>query len=344
VADLKTYQVQAGWLKAATDALKAAKVMVLAPREEDGGVALQPVNGSRDGLASEYVNTVLPLKRAFLPASEVLLEYKREGANIDLMPVAPDPAESVVIGSRPCDAAALEMLDSVFQWDYDDLPYRARREHTTVVTFACTKPDATCFCTSVGGSPANTRGSDVLVFRAADGSALLQVLSGKGDAFVAKLGSLAKPANAAPPAAPAMPPKFDVGKIKQWLDGNFQSTFWADAAMRCLGCGACSYVCPTCHCFDIVDESIWDRGQRRRNWDCCSFALFTKHASGHNPRGDQAARYRQRVMHKFKYFPERFGRTACVGCGRCLRTCGVGQNLVNVLSAIEKTTAGGAAK
>jgi len=336
VADQKTYQVQSGWLKAAIEALKAANVAVLVPREEDGAVRLQPVNGSSDGIASEYVNTVLPLKRAFLPASEVLLEYKQEGANVELIPVPIEPAETVVIGSRPCDAAALEMLDSVFQWDYDDLPYRTRREHTTIVTFACAKPDATCFCTSVGGSPANARGSDVLAFRAADGSALVQVLSPKGEAFIAKLGSLAKPAKAAPPAAPAMEPKFDPEKIKRWLDGNFENKFWAETAMRCPGCGACSYVCPTCHCFDIVDESTWDRGQRRRNWDCCSFALFTKHASGHNPRADQGARYRQRVMHKFKYFPERFGRTACVGCGRCLRTCGVGQNLVDVLGTIEK--------
>ena len=344
MADQKTYQVQVGWLKPAIEALKAAELRVFAPFDEDGCVTLQPVNGTADGMATDYLNTALPLKRTFLPASEVLLEYKQDGSSVDLLPAPADFPETVVIGSRPCDAAALEMLDSVFQWDYDDLPYRARRERTTVVTFACTKPDATCFCTSVGGSPANTRGSDVLVFRAKDGSALLQVLSGKGEAFVAKLGALAKPASSAPPAVPPMPPKFDAAKIKQWLDGNFESTFWAEAALRCLGCGACSYVCPTCHCFDIVDESIWDRGQRRRNWDCCSFALFTQHASGHNPRANQAARYRQRVMHKFKYFPERFGRTACVGCGRCLRTCGVGQNLVSVLSAIEHSTTGGAAK
>ena len=78
----------------------------------------------------------------------------------------------------------------------------------------------------------------------------------------------------------------------------------------------------------------WNKGQRRRNWDCCSFSLFTRHASGHNPRPTQAARYRQRVMHKFKYFPERFGTIACVGCGRCLRACRVGQNLVSLLCEI----------
>ncbi|UCE48236.1 MAG: 4Fe-4S dicluster domain-containing protein, partial [Phycisphaerales bacterium] len=101
------------------------------------------------------------------------------------------------------------------------------------------------------------------------------------------------------------------------------------------------YLCPTCHCFDIVDEANWHMGQRRRNWDCCSHPMFTKHASGHNPRPDQASRCRQRLMHKFKYFPERFGQIACVGCGRCTRACCVGQNLVSILTDIETKAKGG---
>ncbi len=174
----------------------------------------------------------------------------------------------------------------------------------------------------------------MLVLPGADGGVLMQVNTEKGQAFVEKLGLKAAPADAKPAAAPEVDARFDPEKVKAWLDGNFDSDYWDEISLRCLGCGACSYLCPTCHCFDIVDETTWKGGERRRNWDCCSFGLFTKHASGHNPRAEQAARCRQRVMHKFKYFPERFGTLACVGCGRCVRACGVGQGLPTVLAGI----------
>ncbi|KKL14142.1 hypothetical protein LCGC14_2518730, partial [marine sediment metagenome] len=250
--------------------------------------------------------------------------------------VSPDE-QVVVLGARPCDAAAMEALDQVFQWDYDDLPYRARRDRTTVVAWACSQPGPECFCSSVGGSPYGAAGSDVLVFADAAGEALLQVNTPKGEKFIELLGQAVRPASedAAPPSAPEMQRRFDPDKVKDWLDGNFKSDFWEEMALSCLGCGACSFLCPTCHCFDIVDEATWNRGQRRRNWDCCASALFTLHASGHNPRSDRASRCRQRLMHKFKYFPERFGRIACVGCGRCIGACGAGRCLPVTLAAIE---------
>ena len=333
------FQAPAGWLDSAVAALRAGGVEVFAPTEiEPGVVELAPVTSS-EALALGQVNVVLPLKRLFIPESEVLLEFEnvRQGEVSVRSGTAGSEGEMVVLGCRPCDAAALDVLDAVFQWDYDDLPYRARRERATVVAFACTEPDAQCFCTSVGGSPHGAGGSDALVFIAEDGEAIIQVGTPKGEQFVKRLGDAVRPApeGARPPAPPEVSRRFDPEKVRQWLDANFESEFWGEVALRCLGCGACSYQCPTCHCFDIVDEGTWKGGERRRNWDCCSFALFTEHASGHNPRPNQGARYRQRVMHKFKYFPERFGRIACVGCGRCVRTCGVGLSLASVLSDIQ---------
>jgi len=344
VAEHMLYLAPAGWVKTAIEAMAAAGIEVVAPVEDENGDAeLRPVT-SPDGLALNNGKTLLPLKRLLFPESEVLLEFeKRADGDVDVE-AAPLPADEVVVlGCRPCDAAALGVLDQVFQWDYDDLRYRAHRERTTVVTFACSKPDGRCFCTSVGGSPHGEQGSDLLVFPRGDGDgrspsdAILKVLSSRGEKLVERLGAAVQPApeGTEEPVPPAIEPRFDPDKVKAWLDEHFESPFWLETGLRCVGCGACSYLCPTCHCFDIVDEGMWDRGERRRNWDCCSFALFTAHASGHNPRADQGARYRQRVMHKFKYFPERFGRIACVGCGRCLGACGVGQNLVAVLAEIE---------
>jgi len=339
MAEHKIYQASQDWLKRAVEALTAAGLEVQAPVEDEtGGVALKQVE-SADAIATDYLNLLVPLKRIFFPGTEVILEFENDedgGVTLNDPPELPDGGV-VVFGSRPCDAAALDVLDRVFQWDYDDVPYRTRRDRTTVVSFACTKPDATCFCTSVGGSPQGTLGSDVVAFAATDGGALLQVCSEKGEKLIEQLGDIVTPApaDAALPEAPDVPTLFHTDRVKAWLDENFESDFWRGATLNCVGCAACSYLCPTCHCFDIVDEAAWNKGERRRNWDCCSFGLFTLHASGHNPRPDQAARYRQRVMHKFKYFPERFDAVACVGCGRCVRTCGMGQSLSRTVAAIE---------
>jgi sulfhydrogenase subunit beta (sulfur reductase) len=136
-----------------------------------------------------------------------------------------------------------------------------------------------------------------------------------------------------------MPKRFDQRTITAWLEGNFESPLWRRWAMACLGCGACAYACPTCHCFDIQDEGTRTESVRLRNWDTCGLSLFTQHAGGHNPRRDQAARRRQRIMHKFSYIPERFGLIGCVGCGRCARVCPAAQGIVEICQAIEQANA-----
>jgi len=338
VSDRKRYLADEGWLPAAIVALRNAGLQVIAPvRDEKGAVNLAPVAEAGD-VTTDYVNVQLPLKRVLFPATESLLSYeKSEGGDVDMQP-APEPSgdEAAVIGCRPCDAAALEILDAVFQWDYDDIPYRGRRDKLTVVSFACSSPDEHCFCTSVGGSPHGVRGSDVVVYEC-DGGSLLEPQTERGEQLIEKLADGVRPApdDAQAPSPPEVAPRFDTDKVKRWLDDHFESEFWVETSLACLGCGACSFLCPTCHCFDIVDEAAWNRGERRRNWDCCSFGQFTVHGSGHNPRPVQSARCRQRVMHKFKYFPDRFERIACVGCGRCIRACGVGRNLAHILAEIE---------
>ena len=124
--------------------------------------------------------------------------------------------------------------------------------------------------------------------------------------------------------------------MRDWIDTHFDDPLLAALGVRCNGCGACSSVCPTCHCFDIVDEEEGvGRGTRRRCWDTCQSPTFTLHASGHNPRDDQNARFRQRINHKFSIYPLRFGEVLCTGCGRCTRVCHAGQDLVEILAAID---------
>jgi ferredoxin len=275
-------------------------------------------------------------KGVFFPQSEIILKYRQGREKVEVEDVNGFARPTVLLGVHPCDAASMEILDKVFSGKYADKFYLERRRNTVVVSLGCDGMlDGDCFCTSVGLAPDSRKGADVYSQRSADGSLYLEAQTEKGEKLLAGAEGLVEPAEPLPQRSADEPLPFDLAEVKGWLDTHFDDDFWRELALRCAGCGTCAYICPTCHCFDIADETRHGgEGVRRKNWDSCQFGLFTAHASGHNPRGDQSARFRQRVMHKFKYYADNFGSTLCVGCGRCVRSCPVGQSLLEVLVEI----------
>jgi ferredoxin len=284
---------------------------------------------------------VRPLKEVVFPPTETLFRWKQSKSLVELEEGPTNFEETVVIGAAPCDAAALEIVDRVMGWDYRDEPWFGRRQATTVLTVACTQCDESCFCTAVGLSPESVRGADWFLVPV-DGGFDVQILTPKGESLLDRFnGRFPKSENTRTMVSPRISDKvrknlvLQPEKIRRWLENHFDDPFWKQIALRCHGCSACAFVCPTCHCFDIVDEPEGvDHGSRRRNWDACQPALFTLHASGHNPRRDQTARYRQRILHKFEIFPGRFGEILCTGCGRCIRACAAGMDLISILADI----------
>ncbi len=289
----------------------------------------------------ELTLTELPrrsAKEAFFPVCETILSYgKAEGkTTVEDVDLARIP-ETILIGTRPCDAAAAPVLDAVFSWDYQDEFFLERRRKTTVIGLACTKADDACFCTAVGLSPADSRGSDLFLLPLEGGKYRCQAITDRGKLLMDRHGGLFAEEEGKPlPLAEPTMTKLDLKRIKAWLDENFESPFWAQIAERCAGCGACAFLCPACHCFDICDEGSEQKGERRKFWDACGFGKFTNHASGHNPREVQPSRYRNRIMHKFKYYDDKFGQTLCTGCGRCIRACPVGIDIAAILEEIQK--------
>lgn len=268
------------------------------------------------------------IKEFFFPRTEPLYTYRVVGNRIELEDCEPPAAEQLVIGARPCHAAALPILDPLFNWDYADEFYNRRRERTTVVALACNSHDEHCFCTSVGLHPGAERGADAMLYDLGDGEYEVRCFTSKGEALLA--GATRESARAwTPPPGP--PRLFDARRF----DPQFDNPAWSRAALSCLGCGACAATCPTCHCFDIVDEGNAAGGVRVKNWDSCQHALFTLHASGHNPRPAQDQRQRQRLYHKFHMYPEKFGEILCTGCGNCGRNCPEGLGVLNVVMALE---------
>lgn len=313
---------------------------VVAPvREGDAPLRYQPLN-SGEAAVLDGGRPLRAPKEHFIPQVESLLAFRGSGQTLTVQPATTGESATVILGARPCDARALRRLDDVFLGRKDtDTLYEGRRKATRLVGIACAAPSWGCFCTSVGGSPAGTDGLDLLLTDLGD-RYHVSLLSDAGRALMADTAcepsteSDAAAAQAQHAAAIArMPVLFDAEAIGEKVE--WDAPAWTRHARRCLACGACSFLCPTCHCFDIQDEVTADGGLRFRCWDTCQFGEFTRMAAGHNPRPSQVERLRQRVSHKFKYLVEEFGRMGCTGCGRCVEACPVNIDIRSVLSEIE---------
>jgi ferredoxin len=305
---------------------------VFAPRKRGGKVYLEEV-GDADEVELGHVLTVNGAKDILLPRFEPLADFRLGDVRVDALE---ERFARVIFATRPCDAAALVILDAILLDPVRDARYARRREETVIVTLACSNADGACFCASMGYGPHDETGSDVILLPSG-GSYIVRALTGKGKALLDKVGIPADEGGE-PDSPPELKRKVHTGGIKEWLDENFESDRWKDASINCISCGTCYYLCPTCHCFDITDEAGVARGRRYRIWDCCSFSDFTRMA-GHQPRVGRHARYRQRIMHKFKYTVDNVNLTACVGDGRCIRHCPVGVDIGEVLEGLPEGSA-----
>ena len=337
------------------DSAKAAGYRFIAPVHDGDITRFREVSNANDIVLNEILPTK-SVKEFFLAEHELILKYKfGEGGNVEIEPVEPSDfaKPAVIFGCRPCDAAAAPIIRGVMTWDYDDNFFLERMKSNIVIAIACVEADEACFCTSVNVQPDGSDGSDVLLKPTQAGTGVEQeyvaeVITDKGKEFISKTQGWgsgdAKPASAVEELKGKLKPRFDANKIHDWLVANFYDPFWKTASLQCIGCGTCTYLCPTCHCFDIVDEGDIHWGQRAKNWDSCQMKNFTLHTSGHNPRDIQWERYRQRIMHKFRYYPDKFGRILCTGCGRCQRSCPVDMAMVSIIERIRDQAAGPAAK
>ncbi len=319
------------------------KYALFAPTESNGVTQFTPINDPTEMLLEH--NSLRPPKEILFPQTETMFKFTY-GEKKEITPPAINNEKRIIFGIRPCDARSFSILDHVFDGDYKDEYYLRRRENTALIGLACTASDINinCFCTSVDGTPGSRDDVDILLTDLGD-KYYVDAVTEKGKALINESSSLftqstdadaSKKQEIDAGAKQAIKRKIDVNGIPEKLETMFESDFWKEISMKCLGCGTCTYLCPTCHCFDIQDETAGDKGKRIRIWDTCMSSEYTLHASGYNPRPGRLNRMRNRIFHKYKYYPENFGVIACVGCGRCVDNCSVNVDIIDTVVRIQE--------
>ena len=293
----------------------------------------------------ETLKTVKSAKDIFFPQSENLYQVRRQDGKLNIQGQDLCKKPFVVFGIRGCDVKGMEVLDKVFLSEPVDSYYAARRQMGTVVAMACGRPETSCFCKVFGVDCAEPAG-DVVTWLVGE-TLYWEAKTEKGEELTVKLSNLLEKAEAAPVEEEKQKIRAIVEKLpysnlslENWgadaADKNFDSPVWESLYSPCLACGTCTFVCPTCQCYDIKDYNTGSGVQRYRCWDSCMYSDFTMMAHGNN-RTSQMQRFRQRFMHKLAYFPaNNDGMFSCVGCGRCVDKCPSHLNIVKVIKAFEK--------
>ena len=292
---------------------------------------------------SSSLNTTKSPKDFFFPQTEDLMRFKTEGKNIEVVDIREEISDFVVFGVRACDVKSFDILDRVFLSEPRDSFYAMKRERGIIVSTACGRPAETCFCGAFGIDAAEPMG-DVTTWKTGD-ALYLRANTEKGEKLLSSLGDILECADESAvqeekakiarimerlPLKELSTDAFGGGKTKEL----FNDPAWDELSSTCLGCGTCTFVCPTCQCYDIKDFNTGNGVIRYRCWDSCMYSEFTKMAHGNN-RLTQKERFRQRFMHKLVYYPENNdGLFSCVGCGRCITRCPISMNIVKVMKKI----------
>lgn len=318
------------------------KFQVLAPAREQDAVLLLPYE--EDKFTLDYINFALPVKESLFEQKEKLFKWKKVDGKIEtISPKATDFEQRILFGVRACDAYGIAYMDRFFLGEFKDNNYALRREKTWVVAINCLEPGSNCFCHSMGIGPFAKEGYDLL-FTPINHGFIVEAGSPRAEELISMAEDLFEKSNLTlegknkllTEVEAKFTTKVDSKNLHKVLEESFDHSMWEELAKACIGCTGCTNVCPTCTCFNVVEEKIGcNEGCRVRFWDSCQSESFTRNAGYHNPR-NAVSRVRYRIYDKLKYIEDRFGYKGCTGCGRCIDVCPAFINIVEIASKLQE--------
>ena len=360
-------------------ALDCRGYQVIGPSIQDSAICYAPVRGIDDlpiGWTSEqepgkyrlqrrqdsamfgFAAAANSLKSFLHPAELKLFTAQRDQGAFRILPNDEPAPRYAFIGVRACELAAAGIQDRVLIEDrYTDPAYHDRRSNSLVIAVQCSEAAATCFCTSMGTGPRASKGFDLALTEVVDAGShefLVEVATEAGAELLcdveytdASKERREKSQVLTRQAEQSIRRRLDTNGLSEMLRKNFDHPHWDDIATRCLACGNCTQVCPTCFCVTVEDSSdiTGERAERWRKWDSC-FTLGFSYIHGGSVRVSTKSRYRQWLTHKLSYWTDQFGASGCVGCGRCIAWCPAGIDLTKEVvalgaPAIEEMSEGG---
>ena len=282
---------------------------------------------------------------------QVLVRWRRDGAGWHVVEPAAEPSPPLALfGARACDVAAIAIQDRVLSHgEHADAHYAAQRRDAFVVAVDCGHAGGTCFCASAGTGPAASSGYDLALTEVvAPGQHWFLVRSGseRGAEVLAGVPhrqatgeEVAQATAIVERTAASMGRSIDMPGARETLLAAVDSPHWDEVAQRCLSCGNCTMVCPTCFCTSVEDAAALDgsSAERVRVWDTC-FAASHSYIHGGSVRNGTPARYRQWITHKLATWVDQFGTNGCTGCGRCITWCPVGIDITHEVAALQAAT------
>ena len=325
------------------------KGTLIAPVKEDAGANFREIKDPQE-IYLDYYNTVLSPKNIFLPQMEDFIKYKLTKSPSEAQQVELNLKPAFLFGVRPCDIKSFEIMDIHFNAAGIIDPYwKARRENTTIIGYAFdldSPPDQADFYNTLSIGAADPEGSDIFMVKRGN-ELLLKGITEKGETLLEQLSMMpegddkdekyfADYVQRGKEKRTRFMPLDDEAVTQKYEDIFENNDYWTKVSDACLSCGICTFVCPTCYCFDICDENLFSNGIRRRIWDACMFTDFTLEASGHNPRTKVSQRLRQKVCHKYSFHVRKYNVISCVGCGRCTRSCPVNIDIYSMVEAAMK--------
>lgn len=296
-------------------------------------------NEDNDDLLLDALNVFQPPKHVVLQQME---KSKQAGAEVNLGKGIEATQPKIIFGARGCDIKGIDFLDELFLNNAnEDSFYKERRDNTIIIANACYHPGTSCFCTSMGVNPTDAVSADIIIRDVGKEGYVWDSKNEKGQSLTTQIADLLEDKEVLLPEALTFTLEVDYEGVAEKLKDMLANPLWEKHSEPCQTCGICTYSCPACHCFDIQVKNWSDEGYHFQCYDSCIYRNHSLMPGERTHREAAQERFRNRFLHKLQFYPERYGKPLCTGCGRCIAVCPAGVNIVKIINEVKEVNLSG---